>query len=141
MPYIISTEVKESSIEGAGKGVFTTVPIKKGDIIWSYDPNHCLQISEEQLLSLDKCSDDKHLLKEFLMFCYCEPTLEKIIFLCDESRFTNHSDTPNCGVVATNSVALRDINEGEEICEDYRTYGTMPKKIQDLLDKYGIWHI
>ena len=40
----------------------------------------------------------------------------------------NHSDEPNCGSVTDGKwkylVTLRDIKEGEELTEDYRTLGT-----------------
>ena len=44
--------------------------------------------------------------------------------LCsDDARFFNHSDEPNTGSISNDTdVALRDIQQGEELTCDYRTF-------------------
>lgn len=141
MPFIVPVEIKKSDIPEAGNGVFAKAPIKKGDIVWEYQSRDCIELTENHFKMLNECRGDKSILKNFLMFSYCEPSLKKILFLSDEGRYTNHSETPNCGIHQCNSIALRDIEVGEEIVENYRTYGKMPESIIKLLDEHGIWHV
>ena len=57
----------------------------------------------------------------------------------DDGGMVNHSDNPN---LVTNekdgySYSTRDIQEGEELTEDYRTYDYVPF-FEDLCEKYGV---
>ena len=47
---------------------------------------------------------------------------DRIYGSCDDGRFTNHSHTPNLIQTSHGSVALRDIEVGEELLEDYEAF-------------------
>ena len=64
-------------------------------------------------------------IKEVLWGGYLHDPSDQFIHLVDGGQFTNHSDSPNCGgdwaadPKDEVSVAIRDIEEGEEITDDY----------------------
>jgi SET domain-containing protein len=118
----VKTQLKESKIKGAGIGLFADEFIPKDTIIWEYDSkidNAYLQEEYDKVTGLDK---------EFLKR-YCFKYLG-VYYLCvDNARFFNHSDAPNCYSADFNKInlgytkALRDIEVGEELTDDYLGFG------------------
>ena len=66
---------------------------------------------------------------------------ESLLHPIDDSRFWNHSGTPNTGPSPDNAglhtIALRDICPGEELFDDYSTYGACTW-YDELYEKYGV---
>jgi hypothetical protein len=60
-----------------------------------------------------------------------------IHYIIDDGKFMNHSSEPNCITVMKDAttVALRDIDVGEILTEDYSTY-THPEYLKRILKKY-----
>lgn len=132
-------EIKES--QGKGKGIFTKQFIKKGAIIWSSkNDNKVIEIDDNKLLEyLNNCSDIDIIDILDHMYCYNGKCYD--IRNCD-SKYTNHSLNPTSYVDTDNSsVAIRDIDIGEEITEDYRTYNNYLPEYYKLMKKYkgGTW--
>jgi SET domain-containing protein len=117
----VKTKVKESSL--GGLGLFADEFIPKGAIIWEYSPKFDISFTKEEFDKMDKIEQDL-----LLTYSYFSKESGKFIYSIDNSRFTNHSSlNPNEGVVdmgkiETSGVALRDINIGEEILINYRTF-------------------
>ncbi|SDI89592.1 SET domain-containing protein [Lutimaribacter saemankumensis] len=106
-----------SSIEGLG--VFSHGPIRKGELVWLYDPRFDVSYFREELDSLPA-----HF-REFLeRYTYDHPTdPDRIVLDCDEGRFMNHSDMPNVDLSdPARGTATRDIAAGEELTCDYRQF-------------------
>ena len=67
------------------------------------------------------------MLRESLLhYGYIDPRLHRYILCCDDTRFINHSDSPNvCSDFSVDPYGIdragRDIVAGEEITEDYLT--------------------
>jgi len=127
-------EVKSSNIHGLG--LFAKKLIPKGTIWWHARPQDVLIISKNQFLTLDtsrKSSLMENYMQSLLTYSYYERDLDALIFCLDDSRFVNHSFNANSGASEDEngfcSVALRDIQQGEEITEDYSKY-TICKWIQ-----------
>lgn len=120
-------EVKSSDIHGFG--LFAKKFIPKGTIWWHARPQDVLIITKDQFLTLDS-SLKNSLMNDFmhslLTYSYYEDELDALIFCLDDSRFVNHSFNGNSGVSDDESgfyaVAIRDIQAGEEITEDYSKY-------------------
>ncbi len=117
---LISARVKPSAIHGLG--CFAAEPVRKGQVVWRFDPRIDLLIpaDEEEGLPLPT--------REFLeIYGYTvERDGGRYIVLCgDHSRHMNHSDDPNLlegGDENELNIAARDIVEGEELTCDYRLF-------------------
>ncbi len=134
---IIPTVVQKSSIEGLG--LFTTVNIQKGQLIWRYDPVIDLHLSFDFV--------ENHSSEEMRRLVHCygyvlrdDPT--HWVYNCDNGRFFNHVPSPLANTADTpgshaegveTSYALRDIQAGEELTCDYHLFAT-PNKWQPWLD-------
>lgn len=106
-----------SSIEGLG--VFSHVDIRKGDLVWLFDPRFDVSYFKDDLNHVPA-----HF-REFLeRYTYDHPTDPEMVVLdCDEGRFMNHSDSPNIDLTnPLRGVATRAIRAGEELTCDYGTF-------------------
>jgi SET domain-containing protein len=114
----VKTYLAQSSIPGAGLGLFAAEDIPAGTLIWKFDDGWDLLKREADW------PDDVS--KSFLKtYAYLSPTSKKRLYvICiDNARFINHSARPTgTGGQSQVTVAARDIRAGEEITEDYRTF-------------------
>lgn len=136
--------VIRDTLDGRGKGIFAVNDISKGTLIWSMNDNvQCFENEkelQEKLNSFDKY-DDK---RDFVVHLY--PWKGKVYKILDGQDFVNHSDEPNCGSFSSendqindNLFAIRDIKEGEELLEDYRTFDCNIEWWKDKIHEYNIW--
>jgi len=92
------TEVKPSNIHGLG--LFARKFIPKDTIWWNARPKDVLVITKDQFLNLDS-SHKNSLIDDFihnlLHYSYYDNNLDALIFSLDNSRFVNHSFSPNSG--------------------------------------------
>lgn len=125
------TEVRESSVPGAGLGLFATQRIPKGTVWWEATADNCVRVTLKQYEVLKKSHLEssawsRELLNAFQMFGYIDGETDELVVAVDDSRFVNHSDNPNSMPAPhdpdNQSVAALDIEPGEEILEDYRSY-------------------
>jgi SET domain-containing protein len=115
-------EIKESPIQG--KGLFTKVPIKKGDKIWiskNEEPTEEKIYTDEEFKVFQKwCIDNG---KEWDAVANGDGTHTAAI--SDREKhpgdYGNHSCDPNC---SKDRIALRDIEAGEELTADYAEFST-----------------
>jgi uncharacterized protein len=144
---VVKTIVKQSAI--AGMGLFADEDIKEGSPVWQYTPETCMVITREQfqtfLQSFHKT--EKQMIQYFLTYTYYQAQLKGVILCLDNGRFVNHSEKPNLknplnlqkNLAWQYSVACRNIEKGEELTEDYRTYDSS-EWLTDLNQKYHIFH-
>ncbi len=134
-------EVRESTIHGLG--LFAKRVISKGTIWWHARPQDVLIMQKEQFLTLDaSCKSPlmKNYIQSLLTYSYYERDLDALIFCLDDSRYVNHSLNATSGASEDEngfcSVALRDIQPGEEITEDYSKYSICPwiQKYKEFFD-------
>ena len=125
------TEVKPSHIDGLG--LFAKVFIPKNTIWWSATPGDVLLINRDQYETFNNSVHSpliKTLNHTILVYSYYVERYDALVLCLDNSRFVNHSYTPNSGSTPDShplaSMTLRDIPPGEEILEDYTTYDKCP---------------
>lgn len=113
----IRATVKDSTIPGAGLGLFALEKIRQGQLIAEFDPKVDIQFNEEMLGIMPR-NLQKYLMK------YSYKSNGFYYLLSDYSRFMNHSLDPNCGQSEskTQDIALRDIEVGEEILCNYMEF-------------------
>ena len=135
----IDYEVRVSP--GKGLGLFAKQFIPKDSLIWKISPNHNAHIytSREEVVrhvnEMSSVEDTRQWLSRLYGGNY------NAVEILDDARLWNHSDEPNCGgglLGDTQSTyALRDIETGEELTENYGCF-EWPLWLLDLLDEYGV---
>lgn len=115
----VKTILKESTIPNAGLGLFAAEFIPQGTIIWELNPLIDVIIQTKdlpQLSELEKSYIDKYGYREG----------GEIILCADDGRFINHSFQPNMydfvNETGSYTIALRDIQEGEELTSNYQNF-------------------
>lgn len=111
--FTTKTRLEKSAIHGIG--VFADEFVAKGTIIRKYQDNFDITLSDKQFEQLPKIA------QEYVLFYWYYNKNEGGHILCgDNARFTNHSKEPNMAVLnLTDSIAIKDIQVGDEITEDY----------------------
>lgn len=136
---LVKTKVGSSPIEGMG--LFAAEFIPKGTRIFEFNHKVDLRVTEKEFKAI--CAVSPTMKKWLWRYSYQNPKTKDWIICADDARFTNHSETPNATSiqVADNDelvdVAACDIEEGEEITNDYRLFDThpyhgMPKSSREL---------
>lgn len=131
---MVKTFVKESTIPGAGLGLFANEFIKKGTVTWRFCPGFDRISTDDDLLRMSEESR-----AQFLKYCYKSKVGNYYILPGDDDRFINHTDNnPNIieGEFEKNSepfsIAARDIEKGEELLCNYYEYDDhADKKLRD----------
>jgi len=125
------TEARASPVHGLG--VFAKTDIPKGTVWWRAHPSDVLLIERDQFDTFKTShhsSTSKALLKAIYTYSYYSAADDALILILDHARYTNHSFHPNSDVSpepgVIGSIALRDIQAGEEIMEDYSTFDVCP---------------
>lgn len=117
----VKTKVLPSKIHGSG--LFADEFIPKGTIIWKFTPGFDLKFTKEQIKKLPK-----QVQKYLDSYCWLSKKSGKYCFASDNGKYINHSKTPNClNTYYKNEEedvikALRDIQKGEELTENYSTF-------------------
>jgi SET domain-containing protein len=121
------TEVKPSKIHGLGLYAKKFMP--KGTVWWHAREKDVLIVTKDQFQTLDssaKSSSMENYITLLLTYSYYERDFDALVFCLDNCRYVNHSPNPNSGTPEDESpfrsVALRDIQVGEELTEDYLKY-------------------
>lgn len=116
----IETYIEESKIPNAGIGLYTKEFIEKGRIIWYFDPDKDILLYQP----------DVDFLKSVDLFEYtekygtCNEALKLWELDGDNTRFMNHSFSPNIHFNEVYGIALEDIDINEELTCDYTTITT-----------------
>ena len=128
---MIKTSVKPSSLEGLG--LFADEKIKKGASVWKFDPRFDIIFDPqefEKIEPLQKALIDR--------YAYLSIETKKYIYCIDDARFMNHSSVNNNlnvvlfpGEPETRCVANRDIEIGEELLINYRTFDIADAKSKE----------
>ena len=121
---LVRTTVHPSEVHGLG--LFADEFILEGTVVWRFDQRVDRRYDESQLAALPK--EDQERLRTF---CYLNPRTRLYVYCGDNARYINHADQPNTkdlgfeeGVFEGEgiTVAARDIEPGEEILSDYRSF-------------------
>lgn len=130
---LIKTKIKESEIHGIG--LFADEFIPKGAEIWRFTPGFDQKFTREQILSFPD------LLQIYIYkYSWRSKKSKFYIFSADNGKYFNHSDNPNAlseyrdDEEEVVTVALRDIQIGEEILDNYNSFEE-EKSEGDVLDE------
>jgi SET domain-containing protein len=121
---LVRTTVHPSGVHSLG--LFADEFIPKGTVIWRFDGRVDRRYDESQLAALAEEEQER-----LLNFCYLNPGTRLYVYCGDNARYSNHSEQPNTedlgfeqGVFEGEgiTIAARDIQPGEEIVSDYRSF-------------------
>jgi hypothetical protein len=102
--------------DAVGVGVFARHRIPRGTITWVRDPLD-LTLAHDVVVSLDP-------LRRAVFDRYAWREQDDWILCWDHARYVNHSCDANClGLGVDYEIALRDIEAGEQLTDDYRSLG------------------
>ena len=132
------------NIDQKGLGIIATDDIKKGTLIWK--PLYIKRYNEQtfnKLIVHMELSTTIESIRFFLNHIYGWNGF--IIELLDDSKYMNHSSNANSGAGDKLGIfdplgcnyALRDINAGEEITDDYSAYDN-PSWYLELCKVYNV---
>lgn len=130
---LVKTKVKESKIHGLG--LFADQFIPKGTEIWRFTPGFDQRFTREQILAFPEVLQIyiyKYSWRSKKSKLYC--------FSSDDGKFFNHSDEPNVlseyrdNEEEVVTVAVKDIQVGEEILDNYNSFED-EKSDGDVLDE------
>lgn len=117
--FIVRTSLRPSSIQGLG--CFAEEPIKKGQIVWQFDPRFDIRIPLIELSTFPLA-----LQEHFRVYTYVERVSghEVMVYCADMSKHMNHSDVPNLFDTPDNiyEIAVHDIKVGEELTCNYYAF-------------------
>ena len=111
----VKTHLAESELQGIG--LFSGEQIKKGTSIYSHNSELDINLSKEKFESLD--SSDK---KFIMHYGYFNIKTDKWHLSWDNIRFCNHSYKPNMQETGNKICAIRDIQKGEELTQNYEYF-------------------
>lgn len=136
--FVVRTILLQSLIHGIG--VFTVEPIKKGQLIWEFNPVLDVRIPEAELDSFPEAA------REYIrIHTYVEIVdNQRVMTLCtDNSQYVNHSMNPNMieSEDGLSDIASRDIAAGEELTCNYYTFdlAASEKLEKERVDDQPIW--
>ena len=114
---LVDTELRPSRIHGTG--VFLLEPVRRGQLIWRFDPRFDQTFAGGEVRSMP----DR--LRRFVeTYCTYHAGEDAWVLCGDNGRFFNHSDRPNTqslGIAFGDDVAAEDLPAGTELTTDYRT--------------------
>lgn len=112
---VIPTYVEKSEINGLG--LYAGEDIEAGQVIWFFDPSNDQVIPavqfDKMISVLDTDQQDR-----FKRWSYRRG--DDYVLCADNTKFANHSETPNCQALRLYDVTLKAIGKGEEITYDNR---------------------
>jgi len=120
---LIKTTIGPSKIHGTG--LFAAEFIPKGTIFWRFDPktDEAYTREEAEALPEPKRSDILS-----LYHTYISKKTGRYVLATGNSKFMNHSDSPNTTSMYNKSspedigITLKDIEPGEEMTIDYNSF-------------------
>lgn len=124
---LVRTCKQQSEIHGTG--LFAAQPIPAGMPTWRFTPGLDLALHPDAVESLTEVARDW-----LVTYAYLDIKTGLYVLCADDARFMNHSDSPNIGgdyqrePVFGLDVAVRDIEAGEELTCDYRTFDRIDRQ-------------
>lgn len=109
---LIYARVGKSAIHGLGLIAGQYIPA--GTTIWRFTPSFDVEIPEEVMERLSPAA------REQVRYYACyDAATRRFVLSSDDDRFMNHAEQPNTRSQDDSTIAIRDIEEGEEITCDY----------------------
>ena len=110
------TEVKVATNLDMNLGLFAKEFIPKDSVVWEFIKDVDVQVSQEKFDALNAAQ------KEYFKKYAWKEEDDNYYLSCDLTNFINHSYTPNLKIVDDVVIAIKDIQPGEELFENYQEF-------------------
>jgi SET domain-containing protein len=111
---LVKTKLDKSHISGIG--LFADCEIKQGSVVYLKSPKLDLKLSKEDFNNLNE-------IEQKTISHYGYLAKDGFYYLdFDDIRFLNHSDNPNLILIGNELRAVRLINSGEELTQNYNEF-------------------
>ena len=111
-----------------GLGLIAGQFIAKGTTIWQFQPGFDVAVTEEEYAQLPPNAR-----KALDYYSYHCKAAGIHVLSSDDDRFTNHSEDPNSIFVGGVTIAVRDIQPGEEVTMNYDEFEEIPALPEALM--------
>lgn len=130
--FVYKTEVKPATNPVMGLGLFASEFIPNQSVVWKYmegfdirfDPNRLNELNDAQRAHFTKYAWLEQMIHDDKEYYYCN---------ADLCGFTNHSKNANIFSKGHYTIAMRDIEIGEEIFIDYSEFDSEFKTYEKFL--------
>ena len=112
---MVKTKLDRSQIDGIG--LFADQFIRKGTLVWKYDPLFDRSFTDCDIKNLSEAAYE-----QVAKYSYRDKRSGLYILCGDDARFFNHPINPNCLDMDDITIASRDISKGEEMTCDYMRF-------------------
>lgn len=116
-------EVRSSLL--GGRGVFATAPIDRGEVV-AVKVGHVVQTKEVQRLTTEIGDFSLQIHDDFFLSPRTADEVDDTVIMI------NHSCEANVGFEGVTYVAIRNIEQDEELCHDYAMMRTAPYRLDCL---------
>mmetsp|Transcript_14943 Transcript_14943/g.30979 ORF Transcript_14943/g.30979 Transcript_14943/m.30979 type:complete len:269 (-) Transcript_14943:452-1258(-) len=116
--FLVSVNVKDDGKRG--RSIYAAEPIAEGTKVWK--PVHLAQFHSPTELRTFLDELDHDLQCDALLWAYVEKGTSYVALALDPASFVNHGETEDVVNLDENCVALRDIEMGEELLENYSEF-------------------
>jgi hypothetical protein len=124
--FLFKTEVKVATNPKMGLGLFATEFIPKDSIVWKFEEGVDIKISIDKVKQMPDAQQEY-----FNKYAWIEDNY--YYSSCDLSNFLNHSYTPNLDNTKDVTIALKNIEPGEELFTNYAEFDDC---FDDYKDEY-----
>jgi SET domain-containing protein len=124
--FLFKTEVKVATDPKMGLGLFATEFIPKDSIVWKFEEGVDIKISIDKVKQMPDAQQEY-----FNKYAWIEDNY--YYSSCDLSNFLNHSYTPNLDNTKEVTIALKNIEPGEELFTNYAEFDDC---FDDYKDEY-----
>ncbi len=97
-----------------GKGLIARELIPAGTLVWTLKPGFDVELTKGQFEDLAPNARD-----QVARYIYTDVATGNYILCSDDAKYMNHSDTPNTRTEGHRTVAIADIQPGQEITCNY----------------------
>lgn len=131
---------------GKGRGLFAVAAVPRFSLVWDFNAANVRLFSDDGARALVLQLQGAGGLPELLSYAYFTADAMLVDLREDDGRFFNHSPCPNVALGgllaqwgvpgefhALSTYALRDIAPGEELLDDYTTYGRIVTGVHVLV--------
>lgn len=124
--FLFKTEVKVATNPKMGLGLFATEFIPKDSIVWKFEEGVDIKISIDKVQQMSNAQQEY-----FNKYAWIENNY--YYSSCDLTNFLNHSYTPNLNNTKDVTIALKNIEPGEELFTNYAEFDDC---FNDYKDEY-----
>lgn len=124
--FLFRTEVKVATNPKMGLGLFATEFIPKDSVVWEFVEGLDIKVSIDRVEQMSEAQQEY-----FEKYAWVGE--DYYYHSCDHTNFVNHSCQPNLDNTQDVTIALRDIESGEELFSNYYEFDDSFDGYKDML--------